>query len=165
MLKNSKLGCRIQNCFFGCFGYADDLLLLSASRSGLQSMVKIAEDFAKSRSLKFSTNADPKKSKTKCLVFSKHVRARQDILPILLNQDPLPWVDTVKHLGNKLESDNSMRQDIAMKKGNFIGKVNSLSQEFHFASPDVLLKVIDTYCTSFHGSGLWDLYSNACDRL
>ena len=165
MLKNSKLGCRIQNCFFGCFGYADDLLLLSASRSGLQSMVKIAEDFAKSRSLKFSTNADPKKSKTKCLVFSKHVRARQDILPILLNQDPLPWVDTVKHLGNKLESDNSMRQDIAMKKGNFIGKVNSLSQEFHFASPDVLLKVIDTYCTSVHGSGLWDLYSNACERL
>ena len=104
-------------------------------------MVKIGEDFAKSRSLKFSTNADPKKSKTKCLVFSKHVRARQDILPILLNQDPLPWVDTVKHLGNKLESDNSMRQDIAMKKGNFIGKVNSLSQEFHFA--------FDTYCTSF----------------
>ena len=95
----------------------------------------------------------------------RKVAARQDILPILLNQDPLPWVDTVKHLGNKLESDNSMRQDIAMKKGNFIGKVNSLSQEFHFASPDVLLKVIDTYCTSFHGSGLWDLYSNNCERL
>ena len=149
ILKHSRLGCRIQNCFFGCFGYADDLLLLSASRSGLQSMVKIAEDFAKSRNLKFSTNVDPKKSKTKCLVFSQHVRARQGILPILLNGDPLPWVETVKHLGNKLESDNSMRQDLAMKKGQFIGKVNSLSQEFHFAFPDVLMKVIKVYQLSW----------------
>ena len=165
ILKLSGLGCRIQNCFFGCFGYADDLLLLSASRSGLQSMVKIAEDFAKSRNLKFSTNADPKKSKTKCLVFSQHARARQGILPILLNKDPLPWVETVKHLGNKLESDNSMRQDLAMKKGKFIGKVNSLSQEFHFASPDVFLKIINTYCTSFHGYGLWDLFANASECL
>ena len=71
----------------------------------------------------------------------------------------------MKHLGNKLECDNSMRQDLAMKKGKFIGKVNSLSQEFHFASSEVLLKVINTYCTSFHGSGLWDLCSNESERL
>ena len=165
ILKQSGLGCKIQNCYFGCFGYADDLLLLSASRSGLQAMVKIAEEFAKSRSLKFSTNPDPKKSKTKCLVFSKLARARQDILPILLNGDPLPWVDTVKHLGNKLESDNSMKQDIAMKKGIFIGKVNSLAQEFHFASSDVLMNILNTYCTSFHGSGLWELSSKESERL
>ena len=49
ILKLSGLGCRIQNCFFGCFGYADDLLLLSASRSGLQSMVNICENFAIAR--------------------------------------------------------------------------------------------------------------------
>ena len=55
-LRQSKLGCRIQTNYFGCFGYADDLLLLSASRSGLQSMVKICENFAKSKNLQFSTN-------------------------------------------------------------------------------------------------------------
>ena len=134
---------RIQNCFFGCFGYADDLLLLSASRSGLQSMVKICEDFAKSRNLKFSTNPDPKKSKTKCLIFSKQARARQDVLPVLLNSDPLPWVVNAKHLGNKLQCDNSMKQDMAMKKGKFIGKVNSLAQEFHYATPDVFLTILN----------------------
>ena len=165
ILRRSGLGCRIQNCFFACFGYADDLLLLSASRSGLQSMVKICEDFAKSRNLKFSTNVDPRKSKTKCVVFSRQVRARQDVLPILLNGDPLPWVDHVKHLGNILESDNSMKKDIAGKKGNFIGKMNSLSQEFHFVTPDVLLDIINIYGTSFHGSGLWDLFSKDSDRL
>ena len=70
-----------------------------------------------------------------------------------------------KHLGNKLESDISMQQDIAWKKANFIGKMNSLSQEFHFVSPDVLLNIINIYGTSFHGSGLWDLFSKNSDRL
>ena len=34
-LRGSGLGCRIEQFFYGCLGYADDLLLLSASRSGL----------------------------------------------------------------------------------------------------------------------------------
>ena len=36
----------------------------------------------------------------------------------------------VKHSENLLESDNSRRRDIAIKRGQFNGKVNSLSQEF-----------------------------------
>ena len=63
-LRRSGLGCRIDHCFYGCLGYADDLLLLSSSRSGLQAMVKICESFAKEKHLKFSTNANPQKSKT-----------------------------------------------------------------------------------------------------
>ena len=55
-LRRSGFGCRIDSFFYGVLGYADDLLLLSASRTGLQEMVKICEVFAKSRKLKFSTN-------------------------------------------------------------------------------------------------------------
>ena len=165
LLRQSGLGCRIHTNYFGCFGYADDLLLLSASRSGLQSMVKICENFGKSKNLQFSTNPDPRKSKTKCLVFSKQARDREGVLPILLNNDPLPWVEQVKHLSNKLQSDNSMRQDILMKKGKFVGKINSLAQEFHYASPEVFTKIINIYCTSFHGSSLWDLSSKDCEGI
>ena len=128
-------------------------------------MVKICENFGKSKNLQFSTNPDPRKSKTKCLVFSKQARDREGVLPILLNNDPLPWVEQVKHLGNKLQSDNSMRQDILMKKGKFVGKINSLAQEFHYASPEVFIKIINIYCTSFHGSSLWDLSSKDCEGI
>ena len=65
LLRRSGLGCRIDSFFYGVLGYADDLLLLSASRSGLQAMVRICETFAKEMKLKFSTNVDPVKSKTK----------------------------------------------------------------------------------------------------
>ena len=55
--------------------------------------------------------------------------------------------------------------NIALKRGRYIGKVNSLLQEFHFASTDVLLKLLSTYTTSFYGSQLWDIYSNNCEKL
>ena len=164
-LLRSGHGCRIDHCFFGCLGYADDLLLLSGSRSGLQSMVTICEKFAKAKHLKFSTNVDPKKSKTKCIVFAPRKKDRLNVAPIILNTDPLPWVEEDKHLGNILQSENTMKHDVAVKRGRFIGKVNSLLQDLHFAEPKVFVKLLNIYCCSFYGSSLWDLYSRDVDKL
>ena len=164
-LRRSGLGCMFNHCFFGCLGYADDLLLLSASRSGLQAMVAICEKFAKARHLKFSSNIDPVKSKTKCIVFTPKKKLRVNIAPIILNHDPLPWVEEVKHLGNVLQCDNTMKRDVAIKRGKFIGKINSLLQELHFVEPEVFVRLMNIYCSSFYGSNLWDLFSNDVDRL
>ena len=164
-LRASGHGCYIDSHFYGCLGYADDLLLLSASRSGLQAMVTICEKFAKSKSLKFSTNVDPVKSKTKCLIFSPRAKDRSGVAPVLLNGDPLPWVGEVKHLGNLLQSENNMKHDTMVKRGKFIGKINSLLQELHFAEPNVFMTLVNIYCSSFYGSNLWDLYSNEVDRI
>ena len=71
--------------------------------------------------LKFSRHENPAKSKTKCLVFSKKPRERQNVLPVNLAGVPLPWVSQVKHLGNMLQQDNSMKVDICQKRGKFIG--------------------------------------------
>jgi hypothetical protein len=117
------------------------------------------------KNFKFSTNVDPIKSKTKCIVFSKKQRDRQNVAPVLLNGDPLPWVEEVKHLGNLLECDNSMKRDITIKRARFIGKLNSLSQEFHHVSPKVFMKILNIYAVSFHGGGLWDIMSDNCERL
>ena len=133
ILREAGFECHVGTFFVGCQGYADDLLLLSASRSGLQAMVNMCQEFTEKKNLKFSTNPDAAKSKTKCIVFSKKKKELKNVAPILLNGDPLPWVQQVKHLGNILQCDNSMKIDCAMKRGRFIGKVNSLLQEFHFA--------------------------------
>ena len=47
------------------------MIFFFGSRSGLQAMVNICQDFASSNNLKFCTHEDPDKYKTKCLVFSK----------------------------------------------------------------------------------------------
>ena len=71
ILRNSKSGCQIGSTYAGVFGYADDLLLISPSRAGLQDMLKIAEDYARDHKIGFSTNPNPEKSKTKGIIFSK----------------------------------------------------------------------------------------------
>ena len=88
-----------------------------------------------------------------------------NIAPITPNKNPLPWVNDVKHLGNTLQSNNSMKLDCSGKRGKFIGKINSLLQEFHYTSPQVTMNIINMYATSFYGSQLWDLQSPECDRL
>ena len=165
LLRSSELGCHLNGIFFGCFGYADDLFLLSASRYGLQSMVNVCANFAAKQNLKFITNPIASKSKTKCIIFSSKLNDRKDVLYVKLNGNDLSWVEEVKHLGNILESSNSMKRDLAIKKGRFIGKVNSLAQEFHYVTPDNFMKILNIYGVSFTGSCLWDLLSADCESL
>ena len=145
--------------------YADDIFLLSASRSGLQAMVNICNSFAVSRNLKFSTNIDPIRSKTKTIIFSKRAVNTANIAPILLGGVPLPWVTKVSHLGHTLQCDNSMANDCDIKRGQFIGRVHSLLQEFYFSPPELIMKLINVYATSFYGSNCYNLFSASCDQL
>ena len=164
-LRESGIGCEIGGVYLGISVYADDIFLLSSSRAGLQSMVKICEQFAAAHNLKFSTNPDAVKSKTKCMIFSRRAKDLANVAPIMLNGTPLPWVPQMKHLGNTLQCDNSMDHDLNIKRAKFIGKMHSLGQEFHFCSPDVLMKIYNIYCCSFYGSSLYDLFSTSLERL
>ena len=46
LLKTKGSGCHIGSHFCGAFGYADDIIVLSSSVSGLQSMLDSCNDFA-----------------------------------------------------------------------------------------------------------------------
>ena len=128
-------------------------------------MINKCSDFMELRKLKFSTDKNPSKSKTKCIIFSRKAKDRTGVAPVKLNGDDLPWVPERKHLGNILQCNNSMTRDIAVKRGKFIGKLNSLSQEFHYASPDVYMRILNIYAISFHGSSLWDIFSKDRDKV
>ena len=162
LLRKSRIGCSIGNSYFGIMVYADDIILLCPSRIGLQAMINICQKFAKSNNLKFSTNKDPVKSKTKCIHFSKK---KVELARIFLNDDFLPWVDSAKHVGNTMERDNSFTVDIRNKRGCFIGRIHSILQEVHFASPLVKMEMISMYASSFYGSPLWKLFDGPCDKL
>ena len=49
-----------------------------------------------------------------------------------------------------------MSKDVMQKRGKFIGKVNSLLQEFHFTEPSILTKLVNIHNTTFYGSGIWN---------
>ena len=136
-LRHNRIGCAIGGYFYGVFIFADDIILLSASRNGLQSMVNTCSKFAGSLNLSFGTDPDVKKSKTKCIMFYASKRKKFEPLKIVLDRNDLPWVDSVKHLGCTLQNDNFISLDILDKRRKFNGVVNSLFQEFSYASKDV----------------------------
>ena len=165
LLKNSRIGCHIHGVFLGAFIFADDILLLSASRAGLQSLVNTCQEFASNKNLKFGTDPNPTKSKTKCIVFSKKPKDMSKLAPVVLDGRNLPWVRKVNHLGSILESDCSMKSDIVSKKGQFVGRMNSLLQEFHFLDSSTMIKLVTSYALTFYGSALWNLQSKECEKL
>ena len=158
-LRGKKIGCSIGGVYYGIMVYCDDIFLLSCSRTGLQAMVTDCEKYAEARHMKFSTNADPTKSKTKCVIFTKNASERKNVLPIILNGNKLAYVDEVKHLGHHLYFDNNMSKDCDIKRGKFIGKVHSI------AAPEVLMRLYNIYASSFYGSNLYQLFSKNCTRL
>ena len=58
-----------------------------------------------------------------------------------------------------------MKIDVNLKRGSFIGKVNSLFQEFYFADSSVLMKLMTAYSCNLYGSNTWDLFSPECQKL
>ena len=166
-LRNIGIGCRIGGRFVGIVTYADDLFLLSASRMGLQAMMSECENFGQQYNLKFSTNEKIEKSKTKCIAFTK--QKLPVMAPIILDGKPLSWAHelnlSLNHLGNALQSNNSMFTDCDNKRLNFIRKISSLNQEFHYCTADVKLKLYNIYAMSLYGSCLWDLFSEKSERL
>ena len=138
---------------------------LSASRSGLQSLISTCEAFAAQNNLKFSTDNDPKKSKTKCIIFGASIGSHTNVPKILLNGNPLPWVTQVKHLGHILDNENNLVNNTRDKRFKFIGKINSLAQEFYFAAPEVKVNLYNKYVSSFYGSNLWNLFCHETEKV
>ena len=71
MLK-SGFGCRIGDHFYGMHGYADDCVLLSPDREGLQQMLNICKEYFDQNRITISTNIIANKSKTKCILFGSN---------------------------------------------------------------------------------------------
>ena len=64
-LKNNKVGCCIGNYYCGAYGYADDIILLCPSITGLEKMIKICEIYSDKHYISFNGK------KSKLLIFGK----------------------------------------------------------------------------------------------
>ena len=136
---------------------------MAPTKEALQEMLHTCHEYAQEYGLKFSTNPDPVKSKTKCLSFLKR---DENLEKLKLGNDPLPWVQHGKHLGNTLENIvNGFKKDILIKRAQYIDKNNETNQEFSFAHPDSKFKLNMIYNSHFTGSPLWDLFSRECQML
>ena len=161
VLRESDIGCKIDQFYYGCIGYADDFCLLCPTRSGLQKMVDITKDYCDHHGITISTDVNVEKSKTKCLCFNND----SNLEHIILYGRPLPWVDSHMHLGHTIHINERNDCDILIQRAEFISNIHALYQELGNIPPQIFLSLVNIYFTSFYGSVLWDLEGDVAKRL
>ena len=163
-LRRAGVGCHIGGVFCGVVGYADDLLLMAPSRSGMETMLRICEQYAAENNLEFSTDPNPVKSKSKCIYMCGHLKRAQPANLQLYGVD-LPWVKTATHLGHELSWECNMEEDMRCKRGAFISKSTEVRESFDFAQPNQILQAVRTYCFDMYGAMTWSLYSDKAKQV
>jgi hypothetical protein len=149
-LRRSGYGCYVNGFYHGIFGYSDDNMLLAPTEYALQKMLQICEHFASSHNLKFSTDVNPIKCKTKCIAF---MRRPKQLNNLKLCENTLPWVNNFKHLGNNISNQFCFTDhDIRIKRAVCANKNIELNQEFQFASSETKLKINGIYNSHYTGS-------------
>ncbi len=137
-----------------------DLKLLSPSLLVLQRMLNICKAFSAHTGLTFNAK------KTLCIKFyhGRHVNEITQYT-IFLGNDKLKWYSQVKHLGHIFNCCVNVSADVAYRKGQFIGCVNSIITQFGFAHLVCKLQLLVTHGYSFYGSSLWNIYDNDSKKL
>ena len=106
-LSNTTGGLRIDACPYNVIAYADDLLLLSATASGLQSLLDYANDYVTKHGLRFNSD------KTFCITFGK-----QYLTPPprwYLQNDLLKCEESIQYLGAVLSNSTGRHKDKRIK--------------------------------------------------
>ena len=156
-LRQMGVGCHVGGLYMGAVVYADDILLMAPTRGAMQMMLDKCELYAAEHNIMFSTDPDPKKSKTKCIHVCGSKKNLAKPAHLTLCGRELPWVATATHLGHELHETGTMEYDAAMKRAIFINQSVEIRETFHFASPNEILAAFKVYCSSFYGCMLWDL--------
>ena len=147
-LKQNGCGCWIGHHYAASLCYADDLTLLSPTVHGLQQMLQVCEEYAKDYGMFFNP------VKSVCTMFTKK---RINSFPsVYLCGDKLSWVQQVKHLGSILSGSLSEGPEIALKRGDLVGRTNVVVSTLHKAPDDVILEVFKTQVCHFYGAAAWD---------
>ena len=128
-------------------------------------MLENCEHYAGEHNLIFSTDPDPKKSKTKCLYMTGTTRNVMYPCKLKLDNKFLPWVETATHLGHELHQQCDMTYDCRTKKGQFIGTSTDIRESFSFAHPDQVLNAVNVYASHYYGAMLWDFSSDMCGQF
>ena len=153
-LKDSGYGYYIGKTFFGCIMYADDLLLLSPSIAGLQSMLDICSQYGTMHDITFNAS--------KTAILSVGQKLSQKPLLFIASQ-PITWVDRCKYLGVTFIARSSLVVDVLPVQRKFYAAVNSIFSRSSGIDEMVKVHLVQSFCLPLltYGFGALELNSNA----
>ena len=155
-LKSSGVGCYIGHVFAGAFGYADDIILLAPTRSSMDIMISICEEFSEEFSILFNA------TKSRHLFFSKKNISTK--VKFQMQGATIPTVENEKHLGNMIGK-NGSNKSVKDSVSELYKNTNLLMSQFSKCNIDVKYKLFKSYCMSVYGSQRWDFSNRICETF
>lgn len=150
VLDASGVGCHYQGSV-NHLAYADDMVLLSPTAFGLQSLLNICETYAYEHDIIYNTK------KSVCMVM-RSKRYKHAVLPNLaLSGGVLSYVDQYKYLGYVLTSSSSAvdNEEIRHQYRQMCCRANSLIRKFAMCEKNVKKMLYNAYCASVYCIHLW----------
>ena len=138
-LKACGFGCQVIELVIACLFFADDLVLLSPSRYGLQQLLNICVAYCKEYCLDFNVK------KSKVMIIGK-LPAETTLTSLFLNNDPLDFVDEYKYLGVYLCAGKTLSFSPLTTIRSFHRAANSIFYSKVKPNNEVLKKLLYTNC-------------------
>ena len=120
--------------------YDEDITLLCPSIRELNEMIVLCCEYAKQYDIMFN----PKK--TVYIKFESKINFDEHVS---ISGFPVQWSESMRHLGNLVDSTLSDSLDCRYKRSMFIGYVNKLISKFNHLQPHISINLFKTYCCPF----------------
>ena len=128
--------------------YADDLVLLSPSSSGLQKLLGRAGELLAEEGLLLNVR------KTVAMVFRPKPLSSDDHMKLTFYDKSIDFVDSFKYLGCILSKSFTDYCDIDRCYKSFNRSAGFLLRKFNFTDTNILFSLFNSYCSSFYGCEL-----------
>ena len=153
-LQSLRIGCYIGDVFAGVLVYADDILLMAPSITGLNLMLKTVNQYGKDFKIKFNP------SKTKLVICGSNDKIHN----VLFQETKLLNENCVTHLGNSL-STNSDQIMVDNTVCYFIQMFNYLMASFRYCDTDIKYRLFKSFCMSLYGCVMWNMSDIYVERF
>ena len=150
-LRSTGVGCHVNSIFCGAFSYADDIVLLSPTITCLNKLTGVCQMYSEQHDITFNSN------KSQLITFSQNKNVYNPVIHI--NNDVVPCVNYVKHLGHVLFRD-IFKRDHDRIISDFNVRVNMFKSDFGSLHRNIKSRLFKQYCCSFYGSQIYCLCSN-----
>ena len=139
ILRSIKKGCHILDTFIACILYADDVCLLAPSRSALQQLLDLCNEYAENLCIKYNER------KSKLMYFGRDYKTFHSS-PIFLNGVALEFVPEWKYLGIVMVSGKAFTCSAKKARVAFFRSANSILRAIRGPSEIVQMKLLYSVC-------------------
>lgn len=152
-LNKAGVGCSVDGISMNNISYADDMVLLSPSVSGLKKLLKICEEWAEVNGLRYNSK------KSVFLLFRGNIKKTHYKPNFKLNGVPLKQVPEYKYLGHIVTERLNDDSDMERERRALSVRGNMLARRFARCTLPVKLALFRAYCQSFYTCSLWSNFT------